>query len=38
VLEISTPRWTIYDAAYYGVDLPEGVPATQQERAYTSPI
>ncbi|MGD2128582.1 MAG: DUF3604 domain-containing protein [Lysobacterales bacterium] len=31
-------RWTTYDAAFYGADLPEGVPPTQQERAYTSPI
>ena len=38
VLEIPTPRWTTYDAAYFGVDLPKDVPATQQERAYTSPI
>jgi hypothetical protein len=38
VLEIPTPRWTTYDAAFYGVDLPNRVPPTQQERAYTSPI
>ncbi len=38
VLEIPTPRWTTHDAAFYGVDLPEGVPASQQDRAYTSPI
>lgn len=38
VLEIPTPRWTTYDAAFYGVDLPQGVTAEQQERAYTSPI
>ncbi len=38
VLEIPTPRWTTYDAAFYGVALPDGVPATQQDRAYTSPI
>ena len=38
VLEIPTPRWTTYDAAFFGVDLPEGVQPTHQERAYTSPI
>ena len=38
ILEIPTPRWTTYDAAFYGVALPEGVPPIQQERAYTSPI
>ena len=38
VLEIPTPRWTTVDAAFYDIDLPDTVPATVQERAYTSPI
>jgi hypothetical protein len=38
VLEIPTPRWSTYDAKIFGVDLPKVVPATLQERAYTSPI
>jgi hypothetical protein len=38
VLEIPTPCWTTYDAAFYGVDIPKGVEPTQQERAYTSSI
>ncbi len=38
VLEIPTPRWTTYDAVRYGIDLPDDVPASQQDRAYTSPI
>ncbi len=39
VLEIPTPRWTAYDAKYFGIDdLPEEVEMVHQERAYTSPI
>ncbi len=37
-LEIPTPRWTTYDAAFFKTPLPEAVPATIQDRAYTSPI
>jgi hypothetical protein len=38
VLEIPTPRWTTYDSAFFDIDLPNNVPATIQDRAYTSPI
>ena len=38
VIEIPTPRWTAYDAKYFNLDLPDEVPMTTQERAYTSPI
>jgi hypothetical protein len=37
VLEIQTPRWTTFDAKIFGVKLPADVPASIQERAYTSP-
>jgi len=38
VIEIPTPRWTAYDARYFNVTMPEEVPMTTTERAYTSPI
>jgi Protein of unknown function (DUF3604) len=38
VLEIPTPRWTAYDAAYFKVKMDQKVPLITQERAFTSPI
>jgi len=39
VIQIPTPRWTAYDAAFYGLkDLSEKIPRVTQERAYSSPI
>ena len=38
VIEIPTPRWVVYDAMRFGIELPEAAETTHQERAYTSPI
>ena len=39
VIQIPTPRWTGYDAAFYALEnVPQDVPLTTQERVYSSPI
>lgn len=40
VLEIPTPRWTLFDAVRFGITLSDDAmaDAVAQERAYTSPI
>jgi len=38
VIEIPTPRWTAYDAAYFKVKMSTDVPMVTQERAWSSPI
>jgi hypothetical protein len=38
VIEIPTPRWSTRDAAKLGVAIPADLPATLQERAWSSPI
>jgi len=38
VLEIPTPRWSTYLAVRNNMAIPNNVPATIQERAWTSPV
>ncbi len=37
-LEIPTPRWSTRDAVALGVPVPDDLPVSIQERAYSSPI
>jgi hypothetical protein len=38
VIEIPTPTWLAYDAKRFGIAMPDYVPMTVTNRAYTSPI
>jgi hypothetical protein len=38
VLEIPTPRWTLYDKVRFGAEMPDEVPLVHQERGFSSPI
>jgi hypothetical protein len=38
VLEIPTPRWTVFDEVRFGIKMAKEVSRILQERAYSSPI
>ncbi|WP_223792968.1 DUF3604 domain-containing protein [Marinobacter sp. F4216] len=38
VLEIPTPRWTLYDKVRFNETMPDEVPLVHQERAFSSPV
>ena len=38
VIQIPSPRWTAYDCKRFGIKMPDNVPMTVTDRAYTSPI
>jgi hypothetical protein len=38
VLEIPTPRWTLFDKVRFGIEMDDEVPLVHQERAFSSPI
>jgi uncharacterized protein DUF3604 len=38
VVEIPTPRWTTFDAKFFGTKPPAEAPTSIQDRAYTSPV
>jgi hypothetical protein len=38
VIQIPSPRWTAYDQKRYHIKMPDYVPMTVTDRAYTSPL
>jgi hypothetical protein len=38
VIQIPSPRWTAYDQKRFGIKMPDYVPMTVTDRAYTSPV